>query len=544
VVVNAQLRGAALIHDPRVNKSAAFSHTEREALGLVGLLPEGIDSAESQLDRVLAQLARRTSELDKYIYLRALQDTDETLFFRTVMSDPARFLPLVYTPTVGEACLKSSEIFSRPRGLYVSITRKKRVREILRNWPERDVRFIVVTSGERILGLGDLGANGMGIPIGKLALYTACAGVPPRLTMPVMMDCGTNSEALLRDPLYLGLRQRRPSAAEVDEFVEEFVAAVRQEFPGCCIQFEDWARADAFRLLARYRERVCCFNDDIQGSAAAALAGIENAMRIIGGRLAEQTFLFLGAGSAAVGISYLLVAAMVAQGLSTEQARARIWLFNRGGLVESTRNDLADFQSPYAHPHPLAKDFLATIESLRPSVLIGASTAAGAFNRQVVEAMARINRRPIVFALSNPTSRAECTAQDAYRWSQGRAIFAAGSPFAPVHMDGRTLIPGQCNNMYIFPAMGLAIYATRARRVTSDMFLAAARAVAELVTGAELESGLIYPPQSAILKAEVHTAKRIAEIVFARGLAGVEKPRDIGAFIESQVYSPEYQSLL
>ena len=539
-----KLRGAALIHDPRLNKSAAFSQDEREALGLAGLLPEGIDSPESQLQRVLAQMAHEPSDFDSHVYLRALQDTDETLFFRAVMSDPARFLPLVYTPTVGEACVRFSEIFRRPRGLYLSITRKGHVGETLRNWPERDVRFIVVTSGERILGLGDLGANGMGIPIGKLALYTACAGVPPGLTMPVMMDCGTNNEALLRDPLYLGLRQRRPPVAELDEFVEEFVAAVQDEFPGCCIQFEDWARADAFRLLARYRERVCCFNDDIQGSAAAALAGIENALRITGGNLAGQSFLFLGAGSAAAGISYLLVAAMEAQGLSTEQARSRIWMFNRNGLVESTRNDLADFQLPYAHPHAPVKDFAAAIESLRPSVLIGASTAAGAFNRQVIETMARINRRPIIFALSNPTSRAECTARDAYQWSEGQAIFAGGSPFAPVYIDGRMLIPGQCNNMYIFPAMGLAIYATRARRATGEMFLAAARAVAELVTDADLENGLIYPPQSAILQTEIHAARRIAEIVFARGLAEVEKPRDIDAFIESHIYKPEYQSLL
>jgi malate dehydrogenase (oxaloacetate-decarboxylating)(NADP+) len=539
-----EVRGTQLIHDPRLNKSAAFTQTEREALGLLGLLPENIDSADGQLERAFSQLAHESSELDKYIYLRTLQDTDETLFFRVVMSDPARLLPLVYTPTVGEACVRFSEIFRRPRGLYVSINRRGRVREVLRNWPERDVRFIVVTSGERILGLGDLGSNGMGIPIGKLALYTACAGVPPRLTMPVAMDCGTNNETLLRDPLYLGLRQRRPSVTELDEFVEEFVVAVQKEFPGCCIQFEDWARDDAFRLLARYRERVCCFNDDVQGSAAAALAGIENAMRITAGRLAEQTFLFLGAGAAAVGISYLLVSAMEAQGISTEQARARIWMFNRNGLVESTRNDLADFQRPYAHLHTPIKAFDTAIESLRPSVLIGASTAAGAFNRQVIESMARLNRRPIIFALSNPTSRAECSAQDAYQWSEGRAIFAGGSPFAPVRINGRTLVPGQCNNMYIFPAMGLAIYATRARRVTAEMFLAAARAIAELVANAELEEGLIYPPQSAILKTEIHAAKRIAEVVFARGLAGVDRPTDIGAFIESQVYRPEYQRLL
>lgn len=539
-----ELRGAALLHDPHLNKLAAFNPSEREALGLIGLLPEGVDSAESQLRRILLQLADKPSNLEKYIHLRALQDTDETLFFRTVMSDPAGFLPLVYTPTVGEACLRYSEIITRPRGLYVSINRKGRVREILSNWPERDVRFIVVTSGQRILGLGDLGANGMGIPIGKLALYTACAGVPPQLTMPVMLDCGTDNEALLRDPLYLGLRQKRLSVTELDEFVDEFVVAVEQEFPGCCIQFEDWARADAFRLLARYRERVCCFNDDVQGSGAAALAGLTNAMRITGGNLADQAFLFLGAGSAALGIAHMLVAAMMEEGLSPEQARARIWLFNRNGLVESTRGDLANFQKPYAHQHAPAADFVAAIESLRPSAIIGVSTAGKAFNRQVIQVMARINHRPIIFALSNPTSRAECSAQEAYEWSEGRAIFASGSPFPPMRLNGRDLTPGQCNNMYIFPALGLALYATRARRVTEQMFIAGARAVAELVTATDLDVGMIYPPQSSILKTEIHVAKRIARVIFAQRFAAVEEPRDLDAFIESQVYQPDYHDLV
>lgn len=537
-------RGAALLRDPRLNKSTAFGAAEREALDLVGLLPEAVEDAEHQLQRVTAQLTRQSSELERYLHLAALREINETLFFRLVTSDPARFVPLVYTPTVGEACLRYSEVMERPRGLYVSLNRKGRVREVLRNWPERAVRFIVVTSGQRILGLGDLGANGMGIPIGKLVLYSACGGVPPHLTMPVMLDCGTDNEALLGDPLYLGLRRRRPAAAELDEFVEEFVTAVQEEFPDCCIQFEDWARADAFRLLRRYRERACCFNDDIQGSGAVALAGLQSAMRITGGRLAEQTFLFLGAGSAGVGIAHLLVSAMAAQGLPREEARARIWMFNRKGLIESTRRDLADFQRPWAHPHAPTADFAAAIEELRPSVIIGVSTAAGAFDRRVIEAMTRINRHPIIFALSNPTSRAECTAQDAYRWSQERAIFASGSPFAPVHVDGRTLVPGQCNNMYIFPAIGLAVYATRARRVTDDMFIAAAHAVAERVTATELDAGLIYPPQSAILETEVHAAKRIAEVIFARGLAAVKPPRDLGAWLESQLYRPEYASLV
>ncbi len=538
------LRGAALLRDPHLNKSIAFSEAERDALGLVGLLPEAIDSEAIQVQRILEQLAQQASSLDKYIYLSALQDRDETLFYRVLMSDPARLLPLVYTPTVGEACLKFSHIVRRPKGLYLSIKRKGRVREVLRNWPERGVRFIVVTSGQRILGLGDLGADGMGIPIGKLALYTACAGVPPELTLPITMDCGTNNEALLKDPLYIGLRQTRPAVAEVDEFVEEFVAAVQDEFPGCCIQFEDWGRADAFRLLARYRDQVCCFNDDIQGSGAVALAGILSAMRITGGKLPEQTFLFLGAGQAGIGIATMLKRAMMLEGLSAEQAQARIWLFNSSGLIESTRGDLANYQKPYAHRHPPAKDFVAAIESIKPSALIGVSTAAKAFNQQVIEAMARINRRPIIFALSNPTSRSECTAEEAYGWSQGRAVFASGSPFPPVRHGDRTLVPGQCNNLYIFPATGLAIYATHAKQVTEEMFIAAARAVAEQVTAAELDAGLIYPSQSAILKTEIHVARRIAEVIFARGLERVPEPKDLGAFIESQVYTAKYRALI
>src|SRR5271167_1995866 len=369
-------RGLALLRDPHLNKSTAFTEDEREALGLLGLLPEGIDSAEAQIQRVHLQLARKPNDLEKYIYLSQLQDKDETLFFRVLMSDPTKFLPLVYTPTVGEACLEFGHIIRRPRGLYLSIKRKGRVREILHNWPQRDVRFIVVTSGQRILGLGDLGANGMGIPIGKLALYTGCAGVPPQFTLPVLIDCGTSNESLLRDPLYLGLRQPRPAVAELDEFVDEFITAVHEEFPDCCIQFEDWAGVDAVRLLARYRDRICCFNDDIQGTAAVALAGILGALRITGGQISEQTFLFLGAGSAAIGIANLLTQAMTLEGLTPEQARARSRLFDINGLLESTRADLADFQQPYAHPHAPSKDFVEAIESLKPAAVLGVSTVA------------------------------------------------------------------------------------------------------------------------------------------------------------------------
>ncbi len=533
-------RGANLLRHPHLNKSTAFTEAEREALGLIGLLPEGVDTEENQLRRVHIQLSSKSTDLEKYIYLMSLQDNDETLYYKTLMSDPAHFMPLVYTPTVGEACQKFGHILRRPRGLYLSIKRKGRIKEILRNWPEKDVRFIVVTDGERILGLGDLGVNGMGIPIGKLALYTACAGVPPQVTLPITLDVGTNNETLIHDPLYLGLRQPRVRGAEYDDFLEEFVMSVQEVFPGCCIQFEDFANFHAIPLLARYRDRVCCYNDDIQGTAAVAVAGLYAALRILGNQMKDHTFLFLGAGSAGIGIADLISLAMTKEGLSMKEARQRCWLVDVNGLIENSRTDLADFQKPYAHKHPPLKKFLATVESIRPTTIIGVSTVPKLFNQPVIEAMARINQRPIIFPYSNPTSRSECTAEEAYKWSQGRAIFASGSPFPPVQLAGKMFVPGQGNNVYIFPALGLAIYATQAKRVTDDMFLCAAQSVAEQVTQQNLEMGLIYPPQSEILKASIHVAGRVAALIFEKGLAGVERPKDVGEFIRSKLYQPEY----
>jgi len=538
-------RGADLLHDPRRNKSTAFSEQERERLGLVGLLPEGIDDLDTQLRRALAQLDGKTTDLERYIYLSQLQDTDETLFYRVLMSDPARFLPIVYTPTVGEACQKFGHIIRRPRGLYLSIKRKGRVREILGNWPERDVRCIVVTSGERILGLGDLGANGMGIPIGKLALYTAAGGVPPQFTLPVLIDAGTNNEMLLTDPLYLGIKQTRPADDELDAFVDEFVAAVDAEFPRALIQFEDWAGNDAIRLLERYRDRVCCFNDDIQGTAAVALAGLLGALRITGAPLARQRFLFLGAGSAAIGVAELLVKAMSAEGMSAEEARSRIALFDRQGLITADRREMRDYQRPFAQRHAPIADFAAAIETLRPTGIIGLSTVGGAFDRRVIEAMSRVNERPMIFPYSNPTSRSECTAEQAYTWSEGRAVFASGSPFPPVRIGDRTFVPGQGNNVYVFPAIGMAVFATGARRVTDEMFIAAARGVAEKVTATDVSVGLIYPPVSTILETELRAAAKVADVIFERGLATVERPSgNLEAWIRGHAYVPSYRSLV
>jgi malate dehydrogenase (oxaloacetate-decarboxylating)(NADP+) len=535
-------RGIELLRDPERNKSTAFTEAEREELGLTGLLPAGVDTEETQIQRALQQIGDKPTDLERYIYLISLLDTNETLLYKVVMSDPARFLPILYDPTVGEVCLKFGHILRRPRGVYLSLKHKGRMREVLNNWPEKDVRVICITSGERILGLGDLGANGMGIPIGKLQLYTACAAVPPRHLLPIHLDFGTNNPELLNDPLYLGLRQTRVSTAERDDLVDEFVEAVQKVFPGCCIHFEDWAGVDAERLLKRYRDRVCCYNDDIQGTAGVALAGILSALRITGGKLSDQRILFLGAGSAGIGIADLIASAMTLDGTTIDQARARISHFDINGLLEPSRTDLFDFQRPYAHPHAPSRDFVAVIEDLKPTAIIGVSTKGKTFTQKVVETMSRLNQRPIIFAYSNPTDHAECTAEEAYRWSDGRALYAAGVQFQPVRYNGKTLIPGQGNNLYIFPAVGLAIYATQARLVTDEMFIAAAQAVADQVTDDEIRSGLLYPPQSNILETEITTAERVAQVIFDRGLAGVKQPKDLRRFLESQLYRPEYSN--
>ncbi|HEY1995898.1 NAD-dependent malic enzyme [Paraburkholderia sp.] len=538
--VPAALRGAALLRNPHANKFTAFTAVEREELGLTGLLPEQVETEDAQIDRVLRQIDLKTSDLERYIFLSSLLETNETLYYRVVMSDPARFIPLVYTPTVGEACEKFGHILRRPRGLYLSINRKEQLKEILRNWTQPDVRFIVVTDGERILGLGDLGVNGMGIPVGKLALYTACAGVPPQLTLPITLDVGTNNENLLADPLYLGLRQRRVTGAEYDEFIEAFVTAVQEVFPRACIQFEDFAFPHAAPILARYRDRVSCFNDDIQGTASVVLAGVLAALRVTGGSLADQRFLFLGGGTAGCGIASLLAKAMVQAGVPEKEAHGAISLFDKDGLIHAGRADLADFQRPFAHDHAPVDNFVTAIETLRPTAIIGVSTAGKAFSQPVIEAMARVNERPIIFPLSNPTSHSECSAEEAYVWSDGRAVFASGSPFGPVNFKGRTFTPGQGNNVYIFPALGMAIYATEARRVTEEMLVVAAEALAKQVTPADLDAGLIYPPQARIFETSLAVAREVASFIFDQGLAGVARPDDLHAFIDSKVYRPTY----
>jgi malate dehydrogenase (oxaloacetate-decarboxylating)(NADP+) len=537
-------RGVELLHDPALNKSTAYTEAERQALGLVGLVPDTTESEDLQLRRVMLQLSHKTTDIEKYIYLMNLLDHDETLFYRTVMSDPARFLPIVYDPTIGEACLKFGHIFRGPRGMYLSIKRRGHVKEVLRNWPVKDVRFICVTDGGRILGLGDLGANGMGIPIGKLQLYTAAAAVPPQGLMPMYLDAGTNNEQYLQDPLYLGLRERRPSTEELYSFVDEFVEAVQEVFPKCCIHFEDWTGVDAVHLLERYRDKACVYNDDVQGTAGITLAGMINATKLKGTQLKDEKYLFLGAGSAGIGLANLLCSALVQQGMTLKDAQSRVHMFDVNGLLESTRTDLYDFQRPYAHAHAPTRDFVAAIESIKPSTIIGVSTIGGAFTQKVVEAMSRVNERPVILALSNPTDHAECTAEQAYRWSNGKAIYAAGVPFSPVQFGGQTFLPGQANNFYIFPAVGMAIYATEAKRVTDSMFIEAASAVADQVSPELLKQGLLYPLQSNILECEIKTAARVAKLVFDLGLAGIARPADMEALIRSHVYKPTYAKLV
>jgi malate dehydrogenase (oxaloacetate-decarboxylating)(NADP+) len=492
----------------------------------------------------MMQLGHKNTDLERYIYLVNLLDHNETLFYRTVMSDAARFLPIVYDPTIAEACLKFGHIYRQARGMYLSITRRGKVKEVLKNWPQKDVRFICVTDGGRILGLGDIGANGAGIPIGKLQLYTACAGVPPQYLLPMYLDAGTNNEQYLHDPLYLGMRKTRPSTEELYSFVDEFVEAVQEVFPKCCIHFEDWTGVDAVPLLQRYRDKYCIYNDDVQGTAGIVLTGMINAAKIKGTKLSDEKYLFLGAGSAGIGLANLLCSAMVEEGLTLQQARSRVYMFDVNGLLETTRTDLVDFQKPYTHKHAPTRDFVAAIEDIKPTTIIGVSTIGGAFTQKVIESMSRINERPVILALSNPTEKAECTPEQAYGWSKGKAIYAAGVQFPPVQVNGKTYLSGQANNFYIFPAIGMAIFATQASRVSDEMFIEAARALADQVPSELLQQGLLYPLQSNILETEIQTAARVAKLVFDSGLARVSRPSDKVAFIRQQVYKPEYKTAL
>lgn len=533
-------RGAELLHDPLLNKGTAFTAAERDALGLRGLLPPRIAPQEQQLERVLENYRRKESPLEKYIYLISLQERNETLFYRLVMEHLDEMMPIIYTPTVGLACQKYGHIFRRPRGLYITRHDRGHIKSILQNWPHADVRIIVITDGERILGLGDLGANGMGIPVGKLSLYTACAGIAPIQCLPIMLDVGTNNTAYLADPLYLGLTEPRLRGPEYDELVDEFVQASQQIFPQACIQFEDFGNANAFRLLHKYRDQVCTFNDDIQGTAGVTLAGLLSSERLTGIPLKDQRILFLGAGEAGIGIGDLIVEALKLQGVPQDAARRQCWFVDSKGLVVKSRTDLVEHKLRFAHDHAPTQSFLEAVEALKPTALVGVSGTPQGFTEPVLRAMARLNKRPLVFALSNPTSQAECTAEQCYTFTEGRGIFASGSPFPPVTFNGVTHVPGQGNNSYIFPGVGLGVIAAESSRVTDEMFYLAARTLADLATEEDLKIGRLYPDLKRIREVSLHIATAVAECVFQRGLTRMARPADLEAHVNAAMFQPVY----
>ena len=537
---SAMYRGVKILHDPVRNKGTAYTEAERDYLKLRGLLPPRVHSPAEQELRVLGNIRAKPTDLERYLYLVALQDRNETLFYRVVMHNIEEMMPLIYTPTVGKACQEFQHIFRTPRGFHVSLQDRGHIKEIMQNWPHKDAKIIVVTDGERILGLGDLGADGMGIPIGKLALYTACSGIHPTHCMPVMFDVGTNNETLLNDPLYNGLERRRVRGEEYDELFAEFIDAAKEMFPGVVIQLEDFGNINAFRLLEQYRDQACLFDDDIQGTGAVAVSGIIGALRITGGKLSDQRILFLGAGEAGIGIADTFVAALGEEGVSAEEARKRCWFVDTQGLLVAHRKSIPVHKAPYAHIHPPISDLLDAVKTLKPTAILGLSGQPATFTKDVVEAMTASNDRPIIFALSNPTSKAECTAEQAYTWSDGKAIFASGSPFDPVKLGNQTFVPGQGNNAYIFPGVGLGAIVSRAHTITDDMFLAAAHSLANQVTDADLERGRIYPPLSQIRKASALIAHEVAKMVYDNGLTDKERPDDLMAEIQDYMYQPVY----
>ena len=534
-------RGADLLHDRLLNKGAGFSETERDALGLRGLLPPRVASLDDQVARVLENVRSMPTALTQYRYLVGLLDRNTTLFFRVVMDNLDELMPIIYTPTVGQACQEYGHVFQQAQGMFISLEDRGRVADILRNWHYDDVRIIVVTDGERILGLGDQGANGMGIPVGKLALYTACAGVHPEQCLPITLDVGTNNQKLLDDPLYIGLKRNRERSEAYDALVEEFILAVQQVFPRAIVQFEDFGNANAFRLLHHYRDRICTFDDDIQGTAGVVLAGLYASLRLTGGKLSDHKFLFHGAGEAGIGIGDLIVTAMMEEGLSEAEARLRCWFVDSKGLVVAERTDLVAHKRPYAHEHPFVGDFLSAVEMLEPTGIIGVAGAGKAFTQPVVEAMTRINEQPIIFALSNPTSKSECTAEEAYTWSDGKAIFASGSPFPAMDYKGKLLVPGQGNNSYIFPGVGLGVIISGAIRVPDEMFSASAKALAAQVGEDDLALGRVYPALDRIREVSAHIAAAVAQVAYDRELATVPKPDDLLVAARAAMYEPRYE---
>ncbi len=530
--------GIDILRDPFLNKGTTFTAKERDTLKLRGLLPPRVHSTEEQMGRVLSNLRGKATNLERYVFLNGLLGRNVDLFYRLALENIEEIMPLIYTPTVGKACQEYGSIFRRPNGLYISLEDAGHIEEILQNWPHKDVRVIVVTDGERILGLGDLGSNGMGIPVGKLSLYTACAGIHPSQTLPITIDVGTENPKLLADPLYLGLQQHRVRGEAYDALIAEFMKAAQKVFPNILIQFEDFANQNAFRLLEHYQDKACTFNDDIQGTASVALAGLYSALRVTGGKMEEQRLLFFGAGEAGTGIAELAVEAMVKDGVPEAKALARCWFIDSKGLVTKGRPGLAGHKLRFAVDHAPLSGNLEIVEALKPTAIIGVSGQPNTFTKEILKKMAEYNARPIVFALSNPTSQAECTAEQAYVETDGKAVFASGSPFDPVTFKGQTFVPGQGNNAYIFPGVGLGVVAVKSRRVNSTMFLTAAKTLAQLVSEEDLAKGRIYPSLKMIRKVSLAIAVAVAEVAYAQGLADEKRPADLSAFIQAKMYQP------
>jgi malic enzyme len=543
-------KGRALLLNPLTNKGTAFTCRERDELDLHGLLPPTIFTIKQQLDRTYENFQAKTTDLERYIFLESLQDRNETLFFRLVLEHIDEMMPIVYTPVVGEACQRFSHIYRRGRGLYINYEQRDQIEKLLHNSGIAHPSIIVVTDGERILGLGDQGAGGMGIPIGKLCLYTLCAGISPYSVLPITLDVGTDNPERLNDPLYLGLQHKRIRGEEYQAFVDRFVGAVKKVFPRTLLQWEDFLKANAMFQLKRFRNEICSFNDDIQGTAGVIVAGLLSALRITGQRMRDQRIVFAGAGASAQGISDLIVSAMVEEGLCLCEAQKQVWTCDSQGLVTKSRTNLEDFKANYARDVAEVAEFkcndkskitlLETVKNVKPTILLGTSGTPGTFSKEVVEEMARINERPIIFPLSNPTSKSECTAEEAITWSQGRAIVATGSPFAPVVCNGTRHRIGQGNNAFIFPGVGLGISAGRVSRVSEKMFLEAARALAAKVSDEDLRESAVYPQLSRIRECSLSVACATVTQAVKEGHADPEILEGLEDNLRAAMWEPKY----
>jgi malate dehydrogenase (oxaloacetate-decarboxylating) len=553
-VVDVALSGASLLEDPLLNKGSGFPADERRLFNLEGLLPPHISTWEEQLLRTYGNFTAKSADIDRHVFLTSLQDRNETLFYGLIQTHIREMMPIIYTPVVGEACRHYSRMYRRPRGLYLSYPDRDRMDTMLANVPHAEVEVIVVTDGERILGLGDLGMNGMGIPIGKLSLYTLCAGIHPAVTLPIVLDVGTNNQELLGDPLYLGWRHERVRGAEYDAFIERFVSAVKKRWPLVLLQWEDFAKGNAARLLEKYQNQLCTFNDDIQGTGAVSAAGVMAAVRALGGKMLDQRVVILGAGSAAMGIGDQIVMAMLQEGgdgaAALAAARSKIWLVDSQGLVSLDRENLEPGKKRFAQfPSRMADwtvanrgriDFAETVRYACPTILIGTSAQPGVFTKEIVLEMERHSPRPIIFPLSNPTSKCEATPEDLLAWTEGRALVATGSPYSPVTVGNKIRVIGQCNNAYIFPGMGLGVTASGARRVTDEMFFAAARTLADLSPAIQDPDASLFPDLSTIRDVSYQVALSVAQMAQSQGHADPLPIKELERRVRAKTWIPRY----